>query len=256
MGSQSETVRTTITGTTLPLRTLMGIVLSTLVMTTAPASAQEDAWSTYEDAVDAAERGEHDQALARYRLAERLVKERKLARAICYGSAVVAEKLVEARPAQGRALACEGVEWFDCYLKTGAVEDAEVHRIATTGRARLAAICMPEAPVDRTTAWLLTGGASVALTAGAALILGAVGDADEIRADKDALAERGGATLAEASAVESDESSAALRYALGFGGVGLGALLGAFALHQWVGATPQEVATRVSVGPQGLEVRW
>jgi len=234
----------------------MGVVLSTLAMTTAPASAQEDAWSTYEDAVDAAERGEHDHALARYRLAERLVKERKLARAICYGSAVVAQKLVEARPAEGRALACEGVEWFDCYLKTGAVEDAEVNRIATTGRARLATICTPDAPPDRTTAWLLTGGSSLALTAGAVLILGAVGDAAEIRAEKDALADRGGASPAEASAVESDESSAALRHALGFGGVGLGALLGAFAIHQWMHDAPQDVAARVSISPQGLEVRW
>jgi hypothetical protein len=242
---------------TLPIYALiLGCALVLLCGAPGETLAQDSAWSSYEDAVDASERGEYDQALLLYRQAERVVTDPVLARAVCYGSGVVARKLVERRTVDRRSLACQGVAWFDCYLDDGDFEDPEVERISRRARAQLQAICEPVASVEAFNPWPMAGVAAGSLAVGAVFFGLAIGDADEIRRQKQANDVLGGESPAQASALETDEKNARLKHGMGLGLIGAGVSVASWVLWRWSTETKTETGQSMLIQPGAIGVQW
>jgi len=219
---------------------------------TVAAHGQENAWGLYEQAVDAAERGDLDEALLRYGRAERLATEPDLVRAICYGSGMVARKLVEAQPTRAQSIACRGAVWLDCYLNTKQVSDAEAHRIATKARGDMRAVCQPD---DRDH-WVWAGAGMGSAAVGAAILAWAFNDAANIRDRKDSFARGGGATASEASVLDADESDARIKYGVGLGLLGAGVGLAAYGTWLYLAPSDTSGITQIKLTPLGFGVHW
>ena len=218
--------------------------------------AQDSAWASYEDAVDASERGEYDQALLLYRQAERVVTDPVLARAVCYGSGVVARKLVERRTVDRQSLACQGVTWFDCYLDEGDFEDAEVERIARRARGQLQSICEPVASVEAFNPWPMAGVAAGGIAAGGVLVALALEDAADIRRHKEINDAEGGETLAKAIALESYEDDTRAKYLGGMALLGVGGAAAVWVAWRWLNSSRPATTTGVLMGPASIGVQW
>jgi hypothetical protein len=207
------------------------------------ASAQEAVWSRYQDATNAAERGEHTVAVSLLRAARAEAQEPALKAAICFGLGhSIAALVTPTRPDQ--PLACEGQAAWRCFLDSPRPEPTARAR-AEAEEARLAAVCTPPIkvvvvepsppPPDRTTPWIWAG-AGVAAAAGSVLLVLAANDAAEVR-DRQRI---GTADL---------ERSAQSKWIGGWGLVGVGAALGGWALWRTVEAAPV-------VGRQSVGWRW
>lgn len=217
---------------------LLGAVIICLLSPLA--KAQEPVWSRYQDATDAAERGEHQVALSLLRAARAEAQEPALKAAICFGLGHSISALVTlTNPDQ--ALACEGQAAWQCFIKSPRPE-ASARVRAETEEARLAPICTPpitvvvvEPPAPRPTGWIWAGAGAAAVT-GSVLLLLAADDAADIRARQRV----GTADL---------ESSAQTKWIAGWGLVGLGAGLGGWALWRELDSAPV-------VGAHQLGWRW
>ena len=242
---------------TLSIHALMAVVVFFWVAVHPnSASAQDAAWSLYEDAVDAAERGEYDEALVLYRQAERVVTDDVLSRAVCYGSGLVARKLIERESIERRSLACQGVEWFDCYLDEGDFEDKEVERIARRAREQLHAICEPEADGQSFNPWPWAGLAGGTGVVGAALFIMALGDASQVRETKAANNAVGGETLEQVAQLGADEDNARIKHGVGLGLVTVGVGVAAWLMWKSTAEESGEEQAGLKVEPLGISVAW
>lgn len=224
-------------------------------MAIAPAAAQPQAWARYQDATDAAERGEHKVALPLLRAARLEAEEPALTAAICFGIGHSVQALLDPdQPDKG--LACEGRDALQCFLDSPR-QDAAARARAERDRKKLDEICSakvevivvkpPEPdppaivepvvaeppPPDNTTAWWLTGSAVGAVTVGGVLLGLAVADANEVR-ERDRVD------------TEDLEQRAQIQWATGWTLVGAGFVLGGLAWWQWS-------ESKVAVGPQGVQ---
>ena len=91
---------------------------------------------------------------------------------------------------------------------------------------------------------------------GGLLLVQAMGQAADIRDQKDAVGGRGGASVSEAAAIESDESDAQFKHTVSVSLLGAGALLGAYAVYLWNRDDESAKSVHLSMSPRGMAVRW
>lgn len=208
------------------------------------AHAQEAAWETYRAANTLARAEAWDAALPKFRAVLEVATEPDLRSAACYGVGLAAHGIVAAKP--DRALACEGVKAIDCFLASDP-PSLKARALAEERRIALQLQCQPPppppdepppAPVDRTAAAWLTGGAGVALAGGGILVGLAFSDAAEVR-DRGRI---GTAAL---------EDRAQAELVSGYALLGVGAALGALAIWRWLDDDPGDPAIAVD----GLGIR-
>jgi len=205
----------------------------------APSMAQDSAWATFEAGMEAARGQELEQALMLFRRALNEAQEQDLRTAACYGAADTILKIFEGRKSLKRALACEGVRHYDCYLHSDATAtQADAAARATWGRSRLTAECAPSTAVP----WTLTAVASGTVLGGGLLLASSFSDAKALRGDKAAIVAANGSQDDQISAVNARGDEIEQKALVSYGVLGAGAFLAMWAILEWAD---------VSGGPTG-----
>ncbi|MCB9525483.1 MAG: hypothetical protein H6702_19195 [Myxococcales bacterium] len=154
-------------------------------------------------------------------------------------------------------LACLAVREYTLFLKSRPA--AELKAVAEKGRGAMADLCAaaPLPEVDRTGAWIWTGGAAAAVVGGLVFNVTARGHLDDATA---AVARQRAATdaatfTAAGQAADEAYDSAELHASTSYALLGLGAVLGGLAVWAWM---DPEGPVGFAVGPGGLTgvVRW
>ncbi len=213
-------------------RVLIGCLLSLGAVT--PSMAQDAAWATFEAGMEAARGQELQQALTLFRRALSEAAEPDLRSAACYAAGDTIVKLFGGNTPTSRALACEGVRHYDCFLHSdGSGAQADVAARATAGRSRLMADCAPSTGLP----WTLTAAGLGTLAGGGLLLAASFGDAKALRARKTEVAAAGGMLDGQIGEINSESERIERGAIVGYGLLGAGAFLTVWAILEWADIT-------------------
>jgi hypothetical protein len=239
MVSQGAPMSAPVAGYGVQIQTMKTSLIVTFVLlgTGSAATAQEAAWAQFEAGMEASRGQELNPALTLFRRVIEEATETDLRASACYAAADTILKLFERRESMDRALACEGVRHYQCYLHAEqAMGQREAASRATWGRSRLTVECLP----STTLAWSLTGAGAGVLLAGGGLLLSSFADAEAIRGRK-AEVIASGTSNAEIGAINADQEGVETQVAVSYGLLGAGAFLAVWAALEWadVSAAPE-----------------